>query len=68
MRENVRGALTETTFLIMLAVFQPRHGYGIMQFIGSEDPRAGNTWGRDTVWRSEGIKTHGLDQALPTAV
>jgi len=34
MRDNIQGgALTETTFLIMLAVFQPRHGYGIMQFI-----------------------------------
>ncbi|HKM17503.1 MAG: PadR family transcriptional regulator [Firmicutes bacterium] len=34
MRDNVQGgALTETTFLIMLAVFQPMHGYGIMQFI-----------------------------------
>ena len=27
------GALTETTFLILLAVYQPNHGYGIMQFI-----------------------------------
>ena len=35
MRDNAMGgALTETTFLILLAVWQgPRHGYGILQFI-----------------------------------
>jgi len=34
MRDNVQGgALTETTFLILLALYQPNHGYGIMQFI-----------------------------------
>lgn len=27
------GALTETTFLVLLALFEPAHGYGIMQFI-----------------------------------
>lgn len=33
-REYIKGgALTETTFLVMLAVYQPNHGYGIMQFI-----------------------------------
>lgn len=33
-RDNIRGgALTETTFLILLALYQPNHGYGIMQFI-----------------------------------
>ena len=36
-REYIKGgALTETTFLIMLAVYQPNHGYGIMQFIEKE--------------------------------
>lgn len=34
MRDHVRGgALTETTFLILLAVYKANHGYGIMQFI-----------------------------------
>lgn len=34
MRDHVKGgALTETTFFILLAVFEPKHGYGIMQFI-----------------------------------
>lgn len=37
MRDNIKGgALTETTFLILLAVAQPNHGYGIMQFIENE--------------------------------
>lgn len=36
-RDNRKGgALTETTFLILLAVYQPNHGYGIMQFIERE--------------------------------
>ena len=29
MKENL--ALTETTYYILLALYQPRHGYGIMQ-------------------------------------
>lgn len=33
-RDNIKGgALTETTFLVLLAVYQPNHGYGIMRFI-----------------------------------
>lgn len=36
-RDNIKGgALTETTFLILLAVYKPNHGYGIMQFIERE--------------------------------
>ena len=34
MRDNVSGgALTEVTFYILLALFTPRHGYAVMQFI-----------------------------------
>lgn len=34
MRDNiVGGALTETTFLILLAFSTPNHGYGVMQDI-----------------------------------
>ncbi|MBS7525119.1 helix-turn-helix transcriptional regulator [Fusibacter paucivorans] len=37
MRDHAKGgALTETTFLVLLAVYQPNHGYGIMQFIDNE--------------------------------
>lgn len=34
MRDNVKGgALTEVTFYILLSLYTPRHGYGIMQLI-----------------------------------
>ena len=37
MRDNVRGgALTEVTFFILLALYEPKHGYGIMQFVEEE--------------------------------
>ena len=37
MRDNLKGgALTETTLFILLSVYKPNHGYGIMQFIESE--------------------------------
>jgi DNA-binding PadR family transcriptional regulator len=33
-RDNIKGgALTETTFLVLLSVYQPNHGYSIMKFI-----------------------------------
>lgn len=36
-RDNIKGgALTETTLLVLLAVYKPKHGYGIMQFIEKE--------------------------------
>jgi DNA-binding PadR family transcriptional regulator len=37
MRDNVKGgALTEVTFFILLALYEPKHGYGIMQFVEKE--------------------------------
>lgn len=27
------GALTEVTFFVLLALYEPRHGYAVMQFI-----------------------------------
>jgi DNA-binding PadR family transcriptional regulator len=30
------GFLTETTFLVLLAVYQPNHGYGILKFVEKE--------------------------------
>ncbi len=37
MRDNVKGgALTETTFFILLSLYKSNHGYGIMQFIENE--------------------------------
>lgn len=36
-RDNIKGgALTETTLFVLLAVYKPNHGYGIMQFIENE--------------------------------
>lgn len=36
-RDNiVGGALTETTLLVLLALYKPNHGYGIMQFVDKE--------------------------------
>ncbi|ACQ53382.1 PadR family transcriptional regulator [Clostridium botulinum] len=37
MRDNIKGgALTETTLFILLSMYKPNHGYGIMQFIENE--------------------------------
>lgn len=37
MRDNIKGgALTETTFFILLSLYRPNHGYRIMQFIEKE--------------------------------
>lgn len=34
MRDNAKGgALTEVTFYILLSLYQPKHGYAVMQFI-----------------------------------
>ncbi|MEG0853421.1 MAG: PadR family transcriptional regulator [Angelakisella sp.] len=34
MRDNAKsGALTEVTFFILLSLYTPKHGYGIMQFV-----------------------------------
>ena len=34
MRDNIKGgALTEVTFFILLSLYEPKHGYAIMQFI-----------------------------------
>ncbi|MBQ8799070.1 MAG: PadR family transcriptional regulator [Lachnospiraceae bacterium] len=50
MRDNVKGgALTEVTFYILLALYVPRHGYSIMQFI--EDTTGGRlTLGAGTLY------------------
>jgi DNA-binding PadR family transcriptional regulator len=37
MRDTVKGgALTEATLYVLLSVYTPNHGYGIMQFIEKE--------------------------------
>lgn len=37
MKDQIKGgALTEVTFYIMLSLYTPRHGYGVMQFISEK--------------------------------
>lgn len=50
MRDHAKGgALTETSFYILLSLYQPNHGYGIMQFI--EDTTNGRlTLGAGTLY------------------
>lgn len=69
MRDNVKGgALTETTFFILLAVYKPNHGYGIMQFIENEtDGRlslgAGTLYGAiNTLLKKEWIVLYDSDK------
>lgn len=47
---NEQQALTEGVFYILLALYEPRHGYGIMQFVehisnGRVQIGAGTTYG-----------------------
>ena len=69
MRDNVKGgALTETTFFILLAVYSPNHGYGIMQFIenkteGRLSLGAGTLYGAiSTLLKKEWIAPYGEEK------
>ena len=66
MRDNVKGgALTEVTFFILLALYTPKHGYAIMQFIeettnGRLSLGAGTLYGAiNSLLEKEWIKPHG---------
>ncbi len=70
MRDNIGGgALTETTFLVLLSAFTPHHGYGIMQFIEREtDGRvllgAGTLYGAiNTLLKKKWIEPFGHEEA-----
>ena len=70
MRDNIGGgALTETTFLVLLSMFSPNHGYGIMQFIEKEtDGRvllgAGTLYGAiNTLLKKKWIEPYGSETA-----
>lgn len=65
-RDNIKGgALTETTFLVLLALYEPNHGYGIMQFIetktnGRVSLGAGTLYGAiNSLVKKEWIKPFG---------
>ena len=66
MRDNVKGgALTEVTFFILLALYTPKHGYAIMQFIeeataGRLSLGAGTLYGAiNSLLEKEWIEPHG---------
>lgn len=68
MRDNIKGgALTETTFFVLLSVYKPNHGYGIMQFIANETEErltlgAGTLYGAiNTLLKKEWILPYGND-------
>lgn len=60
MRDNVKGgALTEVTFFILLSLYEPKHGYAIMQFIEEKTEGrlilgAGTLYGALTTLRDKG--------------
>ncbi len=64
MRDNVKsGALTEVTFFILLALYSPKHGYAIMQFIeektaGRLQLGAGTLYGALNSLQEKGWITH----------
>ena len=64
MRDNAKGgALTEVTFYILLALYTPRHGYAVMQFI--EEKTAGRlSLGAGTLYGAELPPGKGVDRAL----
>lgn len=70
MRDNIRGgALTEVTFLILVALYCPKHGYAIMQFInektcGRLNLGAGTLYGAiNTLLEKEWIEPYNLNTA-----
>lgn len=57
MQENHQGAITEVFYLVLLATFQPRHGYGIIQFI-SEHTGGRLTLGAGTLYGALNTLVH----------
>jgi len=58
MREDIRP-LTETVYYVLLALVEPRHGYGIMQFVrelteGRVDIGAGTLYGAISTLQDKG--------------
>lgn len=70
MKDNVKGgALTEVTFFVLLAMYIPRHGYAVMQFIEEKTEGrlvlgAGTLYGAITNLQSKGlIELYGEDES-----
>lgn len=69
MRDNAKsGALTEVTFFILLSLYKPNHGYGIMQFVeektnGRLNLGAGSLYGAiNTLNEKKWIEPYGMDE------
>lgn len=57
--------LTETAFLILLAMYRPNHGYGVMQFV-MEKTKGRVVFGPGTLYGAIGnLSQKGWIQALP---
>ncbi len=51
MRDNIKGgALTETTLLVLLALYEPRHGYEVNKYI-EEVTHGRTTLGAGTLYK-----------------
>ncbi|MGL4337565.1 MAG: PadR family transcriptional regulator [Turicibacter sp.] len=68
MRDNVKGgALTEVTFFILLSLYEPKHGYAIMQFVEEETMGrlvlgAGSLYGAiNSLLKKKWIEPYGAD-------
>ena len=69
MKDNVKGgALTEVTFFILLSLYEPKHGYAIMQFIEEKTESrlvlgAGTLYGAlNTLVEKKWIEPYGTNQ------
>lgn len=59
MHEYGNETLTEISYLVLLALYQPNHGYGIMQFLnthteGRVKPGQAPCMVQSTSWRKKG--------------
>ena len=61
MKDYVQGGtLTEVTDLILLSLYEPRHGYAIIQFV-EEVTNGSIIRSRDIIWCSILVRTKRMD-------
>ena len=66
MAEKQNNPLTETAFLILLAMFEPNHGYGVMQFV-EEKTKGRVVFGPGTLYGAiNNLHKKGWIEACPT--
>lgn len=65
-KSETNGPLTETAFLILLAMIEPNHGYGVMQFV-EEKTRGRVTLGPGTLYGAiNNLHRKGWIESYPT--